>query len=91
MLGETEFELRYIRNKDNEEIDFVILSEGKPFLILEAKVGDSNPTKSVFKFQNILNVPAVMLTKSANVENLIKNDKNKILVISADRYISSLS
>ncbi|MGE3062874.1 MAG: ATP-binding protein [bacterium] len=91
MLGETEFELRYIRNKDNEEIDFVILSEGKPFLMIEAKVGDPSPSKSVFKFQNILNVPAVMLTKAADVEGLIKNDKNKILVISADRYISGLS
>ena len=38
--------LRFVRNKDGDEIDFLILKERKPFLALEAKWSDDAPHKA---------------------------------------------
>ncbi len=40
--GEGTFELRYLRNKQREEIDFLILKDRKPWLPVEVKLSDTN-------------------------------------------------
>ena len=90
MLGEGDFDLRYIRNKEREEVDFLLLKDGKPFLMVEAKVGNERVSKSIYKFQRNLNIPAVVIILKENIHKVYKNDLNKILMISADTYLSSL-
>ena len=34
------FELKYIRDKESREVDFVILKEGRPYALIEAKLSD---------------------------------------------------
>ena len=36
------FELRYVRTKEKKETDFLLLRNNKPFLLVEAKIGDSS-------------------------------------------------
>lgn len=43
--GEGTFDLRYLRNKEKEEIDFLILRDGKPWLPVEAKLNDTDPVR----------------------------------------------
>ena len=43
--GYGEYELRYLRNKDGAEIDFLILKDKRPSLLLEAKSSDAQPSK----------------------------------------------
>jgi len=52
--GEGTFDLRYLRNKEKEEIDFLILRDGKPWLPVEAKLNDTDPVRHWRKFLGYL-------------------------------------
>lgn len=84
------FGLNYVKNKDREEIDFLITSNSKPMLLIETKSSDTNISKNLIYFQNILNVPAIQLVNKNDVFKYIKNGKNKVLVVTAHRWIASL-
>ena len=89
-MGLGEFSLHYIRNREKEEVDFLLVRENSPFLLIETKYSDDTPAKSLRKFQNILQVPAVQLVHKKNICKLISNETQKILVVSADRWLSIL-
>lgn len=52
-LGLGTFELRYIRDLQKREVDFVILRDGEPWFLVEAKHGDSglSPHLAIFQKQ----------------------------------------
>jgi predicted AAA+ superfamily ATPase len=84
------FDLNYIRTRDKEEVDFVLLKNRKPFLLIETKLSDDTVSKHLIKFQNILHVPAIQLVQKMNVYKIISNDKNKILIVSAAHWLKNL-
>lgn len=88
--GYGRFTLHYIRNKEKEEVDFLIADNNNPILLVETKLSKDTPAKSLINFQNILNVPAVQLANKEGVFKYIKNNKNKILVVTAHRWLFSL-
>jgi len=84
------FTLHYIRNKDKQEVDFLIAEKNKPVLLIEVKFSQDVPDATLYNFQNILDVPAVQLVFREGVFKIIKNKKRDILVITAHRWLSSL-
>jgi predicted AAA+ superfamily ATPase len=52
--GEGEFELRYLRNKEKQEIDFLIVRDSVPWLPVEVKLSDTEPSPSWRKFADLL-------------------------------------
>ena len=48
-----QMELRYLRDTDKRELDFVILKDGKPELAIEAKLKD----ESLYYFQERIEIP----------------------------------
>ena len=42
-----EVELRYFRDKDGREVDFVVVEDGNPVLLVECKLSDAAPDKSL--------------------------------------------
>jgi len=84
------FDLNYLRDKDKQEVDFLITKNNKPLLMLETKSSDDKPSKSIISFQDILNIPAVQLVKKDNIKKVYKNKNNNILVVTAHRWLSSL-
>lgn len=88
--GRGNFKLNYIRNKEKEEVDFVIADNNNPIVIIEAKNFDTAVSKSLANFQSKLNVPAVQLVNKADVFKIQKNNKNKILVATAYEWLASL-
>ncbi len=84
------FALNYLRDKDKQEVDFLITENNKPLLMLETKSSDDKPSASIIKFQDILNIPAVQLVKKDNIKKIYKNKNNNILVITAHRWLSAL-
>ena len=84
------FTLHFIRNKEKEEVDFLIADKNNPVLLVEAKFSDEAVSKSLLRFQNDLGVPAVQLVNSENVYRYFKNGKNNILAVTAHRWLSSL-
>jgi len=89
-LGLGDFSLHFIRNREKEEVDFLIADKKSPVLIIEAKLMDDAPAKPLKKFQKVLNIPAVQLVNKAGISKIVSNGENKILVISAPQWLSLL-
>jgi len=88
--GLGEFSLNFIRNREKQEVDFVLIKKNKPFLLIETKLSNDTPGKSLIKFQNMLNIDTVLLVDKPDVCKKISNKQNKILIISADHWLSYL-
>ncbi len=85
--GEGEFDLYYLRNKEKQEIDFLIIKNKKPWLALEAKLSDSKINHKVAdKFLGHLKCPYVQIVFE---EGIYKIEKEK-LVASAGRVFTGL-
>ena len=84
------FGLHYVRNKEKQEVDFLVTRDHRPFLLVEAKRSDEQPSASLTKFQKALNIPAVQVHGNKSGYRLISNDKQKILVAAAWQWLSGL-
>lgn len=59
--GEGSFELSYLRDKQKNEVDFILIKNKKPWFTLECKLNDSNLDTQFQKFQTQLNIPHIQL------------------------------
>ena len=88
--GLGKFGLHYLRNKDKQEVDFLLTKNNEPFLLIETKLSDEAPAANLLAFQKFLNIPAVQLIKKEGVKKIYKNENNNVLVVTAHRWLSSL-
>ncbi len=88
--GWGDFDLHYVRTKENEEVDFLLTSRNKPFLLLETKLSDDNPSKSLLKFQTLLGVPGIQLVNQRGVYKTVGTGPARTLIIDAPRWLSGL-
>lgn len=56
-LGLGEFHLGYVRDKEQREVDFVVVRDRKPWFLVEVKHHDDAPSKALAHFQARLSVP----------------------------------
>ena len=89
-MGYGLFSLHFIKNKEQQEVDFLIAKERKPFLLVEAKLADTEASSAVKKFQRALNIPAVQLVEESNGYRFFSNEGQSILVVPAYQWISQL-
>ena len=89
-LGVGEFSLHFIKDKEKREVDFLVAKDSKPFLLIEAKLSDTQPSKPLVAFQNRLHIPAIQLTLAGNGYRLMPNGDNKILVVPAWQWLAEL-
>ncbi len=68
----------------------LIANQEKPFLLIEVKQSETSPSKSLIKFQKMLNVPAVQLVDKTDICKILSNGDQKLMVISADHWLSLL-
>ena len=50
-------ELRYIRDTDRREVDFVVLEEGKPLFAVECKTGEKSVNPACYYFKERTAIP----------------------------------
>jgi hypothetical protein len=50
-LGIGEFELRYLRDKEKREVDFLVVRDGEPWFLVEAKAADASLSPALAHFQ----------------------------------------
>lgn len=55
------YALHYLRTKDRTEVDFCIVKENMPELLIEVKRSDPVPTKALVNFSNRYHIPAIQL------------------------------
>jgi predicted AAA+ superfamily ATPase len=89
-MGSGNFSLHFIKNKEKQEVDFLIAADHKPLVLVEAKLSDAEPSPALLKFQRFLNIPAVQLFEKGNAFQLVSNGPNKILVTPAPQWLSML-
>jgi predicted AAA+ superfamily ATPase len=89
-MGYGDFSLHFIKNKEKQEVDFLLANYREPFLLIEAKIADEQPSKSLQIFQRALNIPAVQLTNEGDSYRLASNGGNKTLIAPAYQWLSQL-
>lgn len=89
-MGHGSFSLHFIKNKEQQEVDFLIANEGAPLLLVEAKFSDTEPSSTLRKFQRILERPAVQLVEEGESYRMIPNGDHYILVAPACQWLAGL-
>lgn len=89
-LGYGRFELHFIKNKEHQEVDFLIANEHKPILLIETKLADREPSAALKKFQSALGIPAVQLINEGVEYSMLTNNNQQILVAPAFQWLSQL-
>lgn len=89
-LGYGQFSLHFVKNKEQQEVDFLIANNRNPFLLVEAKLSENSPTAPLRKFQSALNIPAVQLNEETEGYRLFSNNGQSILVAPAYQWLSQL-
>ncbi|MBW1703339.1 MAG: ATP-binding protein [Deltaproteobacteria bacterium] len=89
-MGYGTFSLHFIKNKEQQEVDFLIANENVPFLLIEAKLSYAQPSSALKKFQDVLKIPGVQLIKESEGYRMIPNGDQQILVSPAYQWLSSL-
>ncbi|MCF8144859.1 MAG: AAA family ATPase [Deltaproteobacteria bacterium] len=50
-------DLRFLRDTDKREVDFVVLQEGRPLFAVECKTGEKDISHALFYFKERVNIP----------------------------------
>jgi hypothetical protein len=83
------YTLHYLRNKEKQEVDFLIAEGHKPLLLIEAKFADESANKNLLFFQNQLHVPALQLVQKENIYKKMKTGNDRLMILTAYRWLSS--
>lgn len=89
-LGWGDFSLHYVRNKDKEEVDFLVARDAKPLFLVECKFSDEAVSKGLLKFQAMLGIPAIQLVNKPGIYRSISAGKQTTLVVTASRWLAGL-
>ena len=84
------FALHYVRNKQKEEVDFLLAHRNRPFLLVETKSADDRPSPALRRFQSQLDVPAVQLVNEGDTFRVFGDAKQRTLVAPAWRWLAGL-
>jgi len=89
-LGYGQFSLHFIKNKEQQEVDFLIANRHKPIVVIEAKISETQPSSPLKKFQKALRIPAVQLIDKDEGYRMFSNNDQSILVAPAYQWLSQL-
>ncbi|MFZ2955858.1 MAG: AAA family ATPase [Candidatus Ozemobacteraceae bacterium] len=84
-----EISLHFIRNRDGQEVDFLVIRNDQPWMLVEVKSNDTNPTGALIKY-------AAALGTDLNFQLVSKTGYRRtypdlrITVISAETFLAGL-
>lgn len=85
--GEGNFELHYLRNKEKQEVDFLITRQSQPWLMIETKLSSTQiDTRTSEVFKRTLGCPYVQVTGDEGIWHF----KDNTLLTSATRLLHGL-
>lgn len=90
-LGYGDLNLRYLRNKEQKEIDFLILKDKKPWLPIKIKLTDETPSKNWSYFLTRLPCTCgIQVVMKPGVFKIVYIEGKKVLIISASDLLNYL-
>jgi len=81
--GEGDFALYYLRNEEKQEIDFLVVKDGLPWLPVEVKLADATPSKSWTRFLPLIGCKHALQAVNKPHWKVHEYDDVKILVADA--------
>ena len=81
--GEADFALYYLRNKEKQEIDLLIIKDGLPWLPIEVKLSDVTPSKNWSKFLPLIGCKFALQVVNKPYWKVHKYEDARILVADA--------
>lgn len=67
-------ELRYLRDTDKREVDFVIIKDRKPIFAVECKLNDRSPSSHLFYFKEWTKIPRFYQVSLEGEEKSVATD-----------------
>jgi predicted AAA+ superfamily ATPase len=89
-MGAGNFSVHFIRNKEHQEVDFLIANDREPVFLAEARLADERPTEPLLKIQRALRIPAVQLVRNAHTFRTYTNDSLPVVVAPACCWLAAL-
>jgi predicted AAA+ superfamily ATPase len=89
-MGYGKFSLHFIKNKEQQEVDFLIADGHHPMVLVEAKISDSQPSPALTKFQTMLKIPAVQLVNQAEGFRKLSIGNQPVLIAPACQWLAML-
>lgn len=89
-LGYGPFGLHFVRNKEKEEVDFLVTEKRRPKLLVETKTSDMTIARALLRFQEQLGVPAVQLTDEGTTYRKTAHGRHTVLVAPAWMWLPRL-
>lgn len=83
-----DIELRYFRDIDKREVDFVLVENGKPIQCVECKISEKEPTLSLRYLK--ARFPEMLATQLVLEKNMDIVTKEGIRICSANRFLKDL-
>jgi uncharacterized protein len=80
------YALHYLRTKDGLEVDFALVCKEKVELMIEVKLSDKQLSKTLVKFHEKYNYPAVQIVQSLRNEYTQDN----IQILKAEKFLANL-
>lgn len=89
--GVGDYELRYLRNKEKKEIDFLLLKNNKPWFPVEVKLNQAKLSENWKVFLPQIKCPyALQVVNKPGVFEICELGKYKVLIISAEEFLRYL-
>lgn len=85
-LGEAEIDLHFIRDRDKNEVDFLMTRDSQPWFLIECKTADEKISRNLQYFCNRLGVPGLQLIQKSGIYRKIGN----VTIASADTWLTNL-
>ena len=86
--GQGKYELNYLKDKDGNETDFVIIKNSKPILLIECKLSETDINKGSLYWARKMNLPLIQLVYNLDRYKIIDSG---IFVLPAWRYLCMCS
>jgi predicted AAA+ superfamily ATPase len=88
-VAQGEFQLRFIRDKEGREVDFLVLRDGKPWVLIECKAGDIDPSPNLERFQHQVGAErAFQLVTRSGYDRLYA--QTNVRVVSYEKFLAGL-
>jgi len=90
-LGFGDFELRYLRDKQKREVDFLVVRDRRPWFLVEAKLSDTRLSSSLAYYQQQTKAPhAFQVVVNLPYESADSFTVNRPVVVPARTFLSQL-
>jgi hypothetical protein len=84
-----EFDLRFVRDKERREVDFLVLRDRRPWMAVECKSNQRTPSASLVRFSGQLGVPLrFQLVSDPSFDRA--HPESKVRVMGCERFFAGL-